>query len=70
VDQAAEGLHHRAGGEVAGDGRDRRHPEQQHEDRGHQRAAAHPGQADDDADTEAGERHHGVHAASLLFRLT
>ena len=50
--------------EVAGDRGQRRDAEEQHEHRGHQRAAAHAGHADDDADQQAGhdQRQLQVHA--------
>ena len=70
VHEAAERLHHRARGEVAGDGGDRRNTEDQDQDRGHQRPATHAGEPHHDADTEARERHDRVHPPSLLFPLT
>ena len=65
VHPAAERFHDRAGGQVAGDRGDRRDAEDQDQDGGHQCAAAHAGQADDDADAESGERQGQIHRAIL-----
>ena len=46
VDPAADRLHHHRGDQVRRDGRGRVHPEEDHEDRRHQGAAAHPGHPD------------------------
>ena len=54
VHRAADRLHHHRRDDVAGDGGQRLDAEQQHQDRRHQRAATHPGQADD----ESHERSH------------
>ena len=55
VNGAADRLHDHRRHDVAGDGGQRLDVEEQHEDRRHERAAPHPGQADDEADEEAGE---------------
>ena len=47
--------------EIGSDGRCRGDPEQQHEKRRHQRAAADAGQADDGADGKPGESVHEIH---------
>ena len=54
-------LHHRTRDQVAGDGDERVHLEEEDEGRRHQRTAAHAGQADDDADEERGDQKEQVH---------
>ncbi len=63
IDMAVEAMHHRAGGlgggseqQVGADGGGRVDAEQQDEQRGHQRAAADAGEADDQTDEKARQR--------------
>ena len=56
VDRAADRLHDQRGDQVAADGRQRLDAEEEHQHRGHQGAAAHAGQADDEPDDQARKR--------------
>src|SRR5579863_9544771 len=53
----ADRLHDQRGDEVAGNRRERCDAEEQDEDRGHQRAPAHPGESHCEADDQPGQRH-------------
>jgi hypothetical protein len=55
VHAPADRLHDHRRGQVARHGSEGLDAEDDHEDRRHQRTAAHPGEADDEADQEAGE---------------
>jgi hypothetical protein len=57
MDPATDGLHDHRGHQVAGNGGQRLDVERQHQDRGHQRAAAHPGQAHGEPDEQPGGGH-------------
>ena len=65
VDAAADRLHHHRGDQVARHRGQRLDAEADHQDRRHQRAAAHAGEADDDAHDEAceGDAEVDVHVA-------
>ena len=52
----ADRLHDGARHQVGGHRRERQHVEEQHEHRRHQSAASHAGEADDNADSEGGDR--------------
>jgi hypothetical protein len=56
VHERADRLHHRARDEVRGHGGERRHVEEQHQHRRHERATAHPGESHDDPDAERRQR--------------
>src|SRR5579883_914829 len=56
VNQGAPGLRRRGIEEVTPYRRRRMNPEQQNEERGHQRAAAHPGHSHESADGKSGDR--------------
>ena len=58
---AAEALGDRREQQVGADRRLRRDPEQQHQQRRHQRATADAGEADQDADQKAGEGVEQIH---------
>ena len=65
VNEGADRLHHGARDQVAGDRGERRNAEEDHEYGRHQGAAAHAGQADDDADAETGRGQCPVHLPSI-----
>jgi hypothetical protein len=60
VDATTDGLHHHRGHEIARHRLQRRDLEDEHEDRRHEGPAAHPGEPDDEADTQPGQRQHPV----------
>ena len=63
VHTGTERLHRQCGDEVARYRRERLDPEPQDEDRGHERAATHSGEADDEPDTQAREGDPPVHCS-------
>ena len=60
----ADGLEDRAVGDVGADRGRRRDAEQEDEDRRHQRAAAHPGHPDEEADQEPDDGELPVHSSA------
>ena len=66
VDRAADRLHDHRRDDVARHRGQRLDAEQQHQDRRHQRPAAHAGQADDEADAEAAQDDEGVEHSQHL----
>jgi hypothetical protein len=65
VDRGCRRFHEQADDDVARDRGQRVHAGEEHEHRGHQRPAAHPGQSDDDPDGKAtdDERELEIHRA-------
>ncbi len=61
MNAAADRLHDHRCDDVARDRRERLHLEQQHQDRRHQRAAAHPGEAHHEPDEETGQSNREIH---------
>ena len=67
VDPAADGLHHDRGHEITRHGGQRLHPEEDHENRGHQCPAPHAGQAHYGADDQSGDAHPEVEMHGKLL---
>ena len=70
VPHGAERLEHGAVQDVGADGDLRVEPEDEDQDRRHQRAAAHPGHPDEDPDEQAGERELPGHRERRSRRIT
>ena len=70
VHERADRFHHGTCHQIGRHGRERQHVEEQHEHRRHQGAAAHAGEADDNADSEGGDcqRQIEAHASGRRMR--